>query len=53
MKPAVYEVTWTIRLTRRVEASSKREALEISEELGFFGDDAVFDTTPMKAKRAK
>ena len=46
----VYEVSWTIKMTRLVGGYSKEEAIAISEEMGFMGDDASFDTTPMKAK---
>ena len=44
----VYKVSWTIKLTRSVEANSKKEALAISEEMGFMGDEASFEATPMR-----
>ena len=48
----VFEVNWTMKLTRYIEASSKQEALEISEDMGNVGDQASFETTPMRAKVA-
>tara|TARA_Y100000310_G_C20139941_1_gene559791 strand:- start:204 stop:383 length:180 start_codon:yes stop_codon:yes gene_type:complete len=48
----VYEVSWTIKMTRLIDADSKQEAIALSEEMGFMGDEASFDTTPMKAKLA-
>jgi len=48
----VFEVNWTIKLTRYIEASSKQEALEISEDMGNIGDQASFESTPMRAKVA-
>ena len=48
-----YEVTWSIKLTRTIEAGSKREALEISEDMGVTGDgdSAVdYEVSAMKAR---
>jgi hypothetical protein len=33
----VYEVTWTIKHTRVIEADSKKEAIWFSENMGFKG----------------
>jgi len=49
-----YEVSWTIKLTRWIEASNKAEAIEISEDMGNGGMEVdTYDITPMKAKRIK
>jgi hypothetical protein len=48
-----YEVTWSIKLTRTIEAGSKREALEISEDMGSAGveDPAPdYEISAMKAR---
>ena len=47
----VFEVNWTVKLTRYIEASSKQEALEISEDMGNVQYDE-FEVTPMRAKVA-
>ena len=48
-----YEVTWSIKLTRTIEAGSKREAIEISEDMGSAGveDPAPdYEISAMKAR---
>jgi hypothetical protein len=48
-----YEVTWSIKLTRTIEAGSKREAVEISEDMGSAGveDPAPdYEISAMKAR---
>ena len=49
-----YEVTWSIKLTRTIEAGSKREAVEISEDMGDAGYGnpvADYEVSTMKARR--
>tara|TARA_R100000306_G_scaffold62304_1_gene68362 strand:- start:4201 stop:4368 length:168 start_codon:yes stop_codon:yes gene_type:complete len=47
----VYEVSWSIKLTRYITASSKQEAIDISYEMGDGGLDVdTYDMTPMKAR---
>ena len=58
MSNGVYEVTWSVRLkyTRVIEAGSKREALEISEDMGNAGvelEDTDYSVSAMRAKLAK
>jgi hypothetical protein len=48
-----YEVTWSIKLTRTIEAGSKREAVEISEDMGDAGYGnpvADYEVSTMKAR---
>jgi hypothetical protein len=49
----VFEVNWTVKFTRYIEACCKQEALEISEDMGSIGNDAEVEMTPMRAKVAK
>jgi len=37
-----YIVRWTYRLQREVEASSRKEAIEICEEMGDINADTVY-----------
>ena len=49
-----YEVTWSIKLTRTIEAGSKREAVEISEDMGNAGVENPapdYEVSTMKARR--
>ena len=51
-KETTYEVTWTIKLTRTITARSKREAVEISEEMGSGGIESPspdYEISTMKA----
>jgi hypothetical protein len=53
---AVYEVSWTAKLwyTRVIEANSRREAVEISEDMGNSGAEIDFPdykVSEMKAKK--
>ena len=55
---AVYQVTWTAKVwfTRVIEADSRREAVEISEDMGDGGVEIDFPETKfseMKAKEVK
>jgi hypothetical protein len=49
----VYEVSWSIKLYRKVTATSRQEAIDISYDLGDGGIDADYEMTPMKARRVK
>jgi hypothetical protein len=58
MANGVYEVTWSVRLkyTRIIEAGSKREALEISADMGNAGaelEDTDYSVSAMRAKLAQ
>ena len=48
----VFEVNWTVKFTRYIEACCKQEALEISEDMGNVQYDE-FEVNPMRAKVAK
>ena len=48
----VFEVSWTAKFIRYIEASSKQEALEISEDMGIVQYDES-EVTPMRAKVSK
>ena len=48
----VFEVNWTVKFTRYIEACCKQEALEISEDMGIVQYDES-EVSPMRAKVAK
>ncbi len=48
-----YEVTWTTKFIRTIEATSKAEAEAISEDMGVITCDDVEEIKPMRAKLIK
>jgi hypothetical protein len=43
-----YRIRWTYRFEREVEASSRKEALEICEDMGDMTPDVSTRATPMR-----
>lgn len=52
---AIYEVTWTTKLwfTRVIEANSRREAVEISEDMGEAGVEIDFPDYKCSTMKAR
>ena len=50
---AKYKVTWTTKFIRFIEAASKEEAEEMSEDMGTITCDDVEEIKPMRAKLIK